>query len=427
MRRRIVTTICPEGWYYLFVVAFILGGATLRGVNLLIVLGGMLIGPFLFNWRVVTLMLRRVRLERPLPQRVSAGQVLHVPVSIQNDRQWLSSWTVVVEDRIRRVDRAERDGVTRVRVMAPRIAPRHSWSAGYEALLSRRGRYRFGPLRVSTRFPLGLAKASFTQQEEATLLVCPRLGQLTPQWLHVTGRDQHGDRRNAQQHGFLEGDYYGLREWRPGDSKRWIHWRTSARLGKLAVRQFERQRQRDVAVVLDLWQDNAPARPAKPVVETAVSFLATAVANLAGHGETHAVIAVAGRQQRLWASSASTVLTHEVWDHLALAQGAADAPLAELLPRVRQQARPDTPLIVISTRAASEVQQLPATAATAGSRGRNGRGQAKTVWIDCSRGEHLSYFQVALEEEAMSGPDAGEWDRHQPQPDQTAHGPAARV
>ena len=58
MSRRQITRICPEGWYYLFVVLFIIGGAVLGQVNLLVVLAGLTIGPLLFNWRLVQLMMR---------------------------------------------------------------------------------------------------------------------------------------------------------------------------------------------------------------------------------------------------------------------------------------------------------------------------------------------------------------------------------
>ena len=47
-----------EGWYYLGVLAFIVGGAVLKNVNLLVVLAGMMIAPLLINWRMVMESLR---------------------------------------------------------------------------------------------------------------------------------------------------------------------------------------------------------------------------------------------------------------------------------------------------------------------------------------------------------------------------------
>ena len=67
-----------------------------------------------------------------------------------------------------------------------------------------------------------------------------------------------GDQRRHPQRGVSEGDYYGLRPWQSGDSMRWIHWRTTAKMGRPTVLQFERQRNRDVALLLDPW---LPAEP----------------------------------------------------------------------------------------------------------------------------------------------------------------------
>lgn len=77
----------------------------------------------------------------------------------------------------------------------------------------------------------------------------------------------------------LEADFYGLRDWRPGDSRRWIHWRTSARRGSLVVRQFEQRRSQDLALLVDLWQPTQPSEAELAHVETAVSFVATLLAD----------------------------------------------------------------------------------------------------------------------------------------------------
>ncbi len=53
MIRKRKTTVCLETWYYLVVMGFILAGAMLREINLLIVLFGMMVGPLLYNWRAV--------------------------------------------------------------------------------------------------------------------------------------------------------------------------------------------------------------------------------------------------------------------------------------------------------------------------------------------------------------------------------------
>ena len=159
MPRRI-TTICPEGWYYLFVLLFIIGGAVLREVNLLVLLAGMMIGPFLFNWRLVKLTLREVDFDRKLPPRTFAGNPLAVAITAHNRRNRLPSWALVIEDALRLEDVPARENRMRVRRVLPYVAAGQSAGTEYRLLLTRRGRYRFGPLRVSTRFPLGMVRST---------------------------------------------------------------------------------------------------------------------------------------------------------------------------------------------------------------------------------------------------------------------------
>ena len=65
VRRRAWLT--REGWYYLAVLTFIIGGAVLRSVNLLVILAGAMIGPLLFNWRLVIASLTGLVVRRKLP------------------------------------------------------------------------------------------------------------------------------------------------------------------------------------------------------------------------------------------------------------------------------------------------------------------------------------------------------------------------
>ena len=63
------------------------------------------------------------------------------------------------------------------------------------------------------------------------------------------------------------------------------------------VRQFERPRSRDVAVVLDLWRPDRPAGEHPDNVELAVSFAATVLAEAS---------APQGGSKRIWPCSTAT-------------------------------------------------------------------------------------------------------------------------
>ena len=101
-RRNVSVT--AEGWYFLLVVLFIVTAAVMREVNLLIILAGMLLGPWLLHWRMVITSLRELEVQRDIPDVVCAMQPFRVDITVHNHRQRLGSWCLTVEDRIRRLD-----------------------------------------------------------------------------------------------------------------------------------------------------------------------------------------------------------------------------------------------------------------------------------------------------------------------------------
>ena len=184
---RLQTTIRREGWYYLLILAVVFGGAVFKEVNLLLILAGMLLGPLLLNWEAVGTNLRGLCVRRKLPPGLSAGDRLSVTLSLTNARRRLGAWTVVVEDQVRRVASADagnhgRPPPLRPSVLFPYVPAGQSRKGGYRGRLAERGRYQFGPVRLSTRFPFGLFSRTITVGESETLMVFPRLGRLTEGW-----------------------------------------------------------------------------------------------------------------------------------------------------------------------------------------------------------------------------------------------------
>ena len=114
-----------------------------------------------------------------------------------------------------------------------------------------------------------------------------------------------------------------MREWRSGDGRRLIHWRSSARLGKLVVRQFERPRNRDVAVVLDLWQPEPPAAEHLENVELAVSFAATVLADLCRKGGSNVYLALSNDGPECVGGPASPALLQGLMEQLAVVEAHA--------------------------------------------------------------------------------------------------------
>ena len=348
------TTIRREGWYYLLILAVVFGGAVFKEVNLLLVLAGMLLGPLLLNWEAVRTNLRGLCIERKLPPGLSAGDRLSVTLSLTNARRRLGAWTVVVEDQLRRVTTANgnehgRPPPLRPSVLFTYVPAGQSRKGAYRGRLAERGRYQFGPMRLSTRFPFGLFSRTITVGESETLVVFPRLGRLTEGWAARRLEALAGADRRRQRSG-PEGDFYGVREWRSGDGRRLVHWRSSARLGKLVVRQFERPRSRDLAVVLDLWQPEAAGAEHRENVELAVSFAATVLADLCRQGGNSVYLALGDPSPECWGGPASPALSQGLMERLATVEGRPDDSLPALLTDVLRRVAAGAEIVVAGTR-----------------------------------------------------------------------------
>lgn len=236
-----------------------------------------------------------------------------------------------------------------VGVFYPHIAARETKQVSYQGQLPQRGRYGFGPLRVSTRFPLGLVRHSLVLDQQDVLLVHPKLGRLSHDWAQVVHENPAGTQR-MQRRGLLEADFYGLRDWRPGDSRRSIHWRTSARRGSLVVRQYEQRRSQDLALLVDLWQPPRPTEQQLENVEKAVSFAATVIADACRQSGRNLTLSLAADIAVHRAAPASPFFFREQMDLLALVAPHAEPHLPPTLGHALALVGRSTPTLLISTR-----------------------------------------------------------------------------
>ena len=105
-----------------------------------------------------------------------------------------------------------------------------------------------GPVRSVRGDPLGLMRREVQWSEAHELFVHPvtaRLTGIAAGWL----RDLEGRPTNDRSPSDVS--FHTLREYVPGDDRRHVHWRTSARIGKLMVRQFIDNRRSHLGVVVD--------------------------------------------------------------------------------------------------------------------------------------------------------------------------------
>jgi uncharacterized protein (DUF58 family) len=372
-----------EGWYFLSVVLFVLGGSVLRQVNLLVALAGLMIAVLLIHYQLIVQSLARLDILRTLPPRICAGDVLEVEVTITNGYWRGPVFGLHFREELQRMQPDSTDAAGVVSLMFPVVEARSSTTRRYALVLSRRGIYRCTKTELLCRYPFGLLEGQSRLPMADSLVVNPRVGQLKRAWRELIDADHDGQQRSRHRRGTLEADFYALREWRNGDSRRWIHWRTSAKLGTLAVRQFEQRRSCELVLVLDLWQPSAASVAQREAVEEVISFAATALNDLARQGGAQLTFILAGREFRAWHASASSLLTQELLEQLAICQAAETPDLASAELYLKEHLALGTRVIVLSTRARNN---LPAQLTKASEK----IGEAH--WLNAADQEFQPYF-----------------------------------
>lgn len=274
LRRLQHMSISFEGVVYLLVMGVVLSAAVVRQINLLMILYGIMAGPLLLSWRLVRRAVKGLEVTRRLPQTVFAGQQFSIELEVTNKKPKSGSFAIWIRDELQRRGAAGEKSIASD-VYIPHIPGGESRKTTYQGLLDHRGVYRFQPLKISSRFPLGLLKTMIRLDQQQKLLVLPAIGRLSPVWHRILATD--GEATGGKQNGrnSAEGDFYGLREWRAGDARARIHWRTSARRQTLTVRQFERRRRSELDLIVELREPRNATADDRKLTEEVIRFAAT--------------------------------------------------------------------------------------------------------------------------------------------------------
>ncbi len=219
----------------LWVVAFVVAGTAM----------------YLFSYGAIMLVVvafiiapRRLKLtgERTgLFPRAQEGDRLDVEVKLEAQRRVS---TFLLEERV-----PERLG-NPVRLPITRLTSGSEVSHHYSVRCTRRGVYTIGPLVAVAGDPLGLTERETVVADEFELLVHPRVELVSDRPL--TRQFEDPPIRPPVSKPWPSGlEFYGMREYTPGDDLRRIVWRASARTGKIMVREAEQGITDRITILLD--------------------------------------------------------------------------------------------------------------------------------------------------------------------------------
>jgi uncharacterized protein (DUF58 family) len=258
----------------------------------------------------------------------------------------------------------------------------------------RRGKYRFRDLDLGTRAPFGLVERRVTVPLPDEIYVYPRIGQLSRRWFQLQRQSSEnllGKRhdRSAQQE-----EYHGLRDYRPGDSPRWIHWRTSARRGELMVKEFEQENEQDLTILIDPWLPrHKVTAEQRAAMEQAISFAATACLETCRRQGRRLLLGWTGPPAGICQGQASVKLLHELLEQLAVMRPATEGNLAELIDALPGTTLRDSLIIIVSTRTLNLAEEAERSSRMATASARNLLGRA--IVLNATQGELADLIQFA--------------------------------
>ncbi|MDQ2686298.1 MAG: DUF58 domain-containing protein [Armatimonadota bacterium] len=269
--------------------------------------------------------------ERSHPTACARGEFLNVTLTVANTGRF-PKFFLSVQDHLPRGLRVEGESPAALL----QLWPGETAEIAYTLVPERRGVFAILATDFFSTDPLSIYVHSRTARCLSELTVYP-----TPLPLRrVFWEDRAGWGRRLGEDGSVRGegqDFHSVREYRSGDDLRRVHWRTTARTGKLVVMEFEQGRSGDILIALDLNRDayvgtgDGPDSP----LETAVAIAASLAEYLLRQGCRVGLLTAARGALPLWAQGMEQM--PELQDALARAQADALQTLPQLLEEAHDQ------------------------------------------------------------------------------------------
>jgi uncharacterized protein (DUF58 family) len=237
--------ITREGWIYLAGILLVALPALNTGNNLLFLILASLIAIILMSGILSSITLSGIEMRLELPGHIFAAQPVRAMVELENQKLTLPSFSLRVEAA--KTKGASATAMLETPVYFPYLPKHDRVQQSVPMMFPRRGVYRQEAFRIVTRFPFGFLQKARQVNLKTEALVYPSVGP-SEEYLEILTGLQGALESLAKGRGQ---DLYALRDYVPTDSARHVHWKASARYGSLMVREFSREDDCRILLVLD--------------------------------------------------------------------------------------------------------------------------------------------------------------------------------
>ena len=234
-----------DGTIYLVAVFVLIAAAINTGNNLLFLILACMLGGILVSGVLSRAVLSGIELKFDMPEHIFAEQPILTEIELRNEKQAWPSFSLLVVGQTKR-NKTPAEILTRP-VFFPYIPRMTASRQKVELRFPRRGVYRQDAFGIRTRFPFGFFEKTREVDSAIEIVVYPRV-EPTDQFYEVLPLLSGEMASHFRGRGH---ELHSLREYLPTDSARFVDWKVTAKLGRMAVREFAREDERRVMLVLD--------------------------------------------------------------------------------------------------------------------------------------------------------------------------------
>lgn len=269
VRRRPGLDFSATGLVFIAMMLFMGLAAINSQANLLFGVFGLMIGVLMVSYFISHMVLRKLRVRRVVPDHGTVGRPMPVSYEFHNQKRFWPSLSVCLSE----LDGV--DGFTKQPMCYMlHAAPGMTAVVPTEFIPKRRGLHDLEQYQLSTSFPFGFIKRAASLRQKDRLLVLPAMAEVDRRLLNQC--------RSAEKTGAMmrpkpggQDEFYGVKEYRTGESPRWIYWKRSARgSGALVSKQMTQVAPPRIVLLVDTYlHDRSPEQHAR--IEKTIAMAAS--------------------------------------------------------------------------------------------------------------------------------------------------------
>ncbi|MGH9738071.1 MAG: DUF58 domain-containing protein [Candidatus Acidiferrales bacterium] len=235
-----------EGIIYLAAVFILVLAAVNTGNNLLFLILACSLAGILISGVLSRVVLTGISLKLDLPEHIFADQPILAELELRNEKFLWPSFSLRVIGKTAKDEDQENHILTRP-VFFPYLGRGGAVTQKVELRFDRRGIYRQDAFGIRTRFPFGFFEKTRRVTSDISITVYPRV-EPTDQFYEILPLLSGEIASSFRGRGY---ELHSLRKYLPTDSARFVDWKVSAKSGQLMVREFAREDERRLMLVLD--------------------------------------------------------------------------------------------------------------------------------------------------------------------------------